>query len=228
MTIRLKANTGATPGDEKQPPQRLNRALHGLTIVSFFFPFATVKGCSGEVARSYTGFELIGKDLAMLLAGVLLLAALLFALSFRRRVLTTMRRGMVQAFKALLSALAIQATFVATGMTFLFYAVHVEIGFYLCMGSWFGLYLLSMNTAIRQVVLARKGCRESPPPFGLALAVLLALAHLLTIWWSEPNSLAEVMLGTLAGLSFAAPVILMAMLAAVRYRQGRPSVSGPS
>ena len=74
----------------------------------------------------------------------------------------------------------------------------------------------------RQVVLARRGCREPPPPFGLALGVLLALAHLLTIWLSEPNGLAEVMVGTLASLSFAAPLILMAMLGAVRYRLVRP------
>jgi hypothetical protein len=210
------------PSTERQPSQRLNRALYLLVVASFFFPFATVKGCAGSEERTYTGLQLMLEDLGLLLVGVLVLAVLLFVFSFRRRILTSFRRILVQSMKALLCALAILTTCLASGMTFLLEPVREEIGFQLCLGSWIALYLIGMGRAIRQVVLARRECREPPPPWGLALCAVLEAAILATTLVSEPNGVGDVILGHLAGFMFVAPLVVLAMLAAVRYRLDHP------
>jgi hypothetical protein len=199
----------------------LNRALYVLSLVSFLFPFATVRSCSGDEGISYTGVELLREDTGVLLLGVLSLAVVLFALSFRRRLLATLRLGLVSASKALLCALAIITTVLAIGIPFLFSRVSVQLGFIGCVGAWFVLYLISIQASIRYLSLARHECSEQPPPWGLAVGFVVVVGDLLTVWLSQTNDLGEVVLGILASLLVGAPVLLVAMLLAVRYRLGR-------
>jgi len=206
---------------EQQPPQRLNRTLYTLILASFFFPFATVRSCAGDEGVSHTGIALLREDTGVLLVGVLVLAALMLMFSFRNRVLETFRQGLLSASKAMLCALAVLTTLFATGVPFLFSQVSVQIGFYLCVGSWLVLFLLSMHMATQLYLLVRSECREQPPPWGLAIGIVVAVADLLTVWLSRPNDFEEVTFGVGASVLLAAPIILVAMLLAVRYRMAR-------
>ena len=161
---------------------------------------------------------MLGEEAGALLIGVLLLAVLLFAFSFRSRVLATLRQGLVSASKALLCAFAILATVLATGLPFLFSNVNLQVGFYICVASWSAIFLISMQMATRLLLLARRGCREQPPPWGLTVGLGVAAVDLLTVWLSQSNDLREIVLGVLASFLLAAPTILVAMLLAVRYR----------
>jgi hypothetical protein len=214
-----------SPEELEQPREWLNRFLYGLIIASVFLPFATVKGCSGEVEQSYTGVDLMKKEAGFLLIGVILFAVLLLALSFRRRVRSTLRRGLVQGSKALLSALAALTAIFVTGMTFMFDRVSEQIGLFICVGSWALLYALSMFAALKCVVLLRRECPDQPPPWGLSVSLLLAATFTLTAWLSEPMNPGELIFGLTAGLFACAPLVPIAMLAAVYYRQrtGRSS-----
>lgn len=214
---------------EQQPGQRLNRALYTLILAAFFFPFATVKSCAGDEGVSHTGFALLREDTGVLLVGVLVLAVLMLVFSFRTRVLETFRQGLLSASKALLCALAVLTTVFATGVPFLFSQVRVQIGFYLCVGSWLVLFLLSMHMATQLYLLVRSEYREKPPPWGLAIGVAVVVIDILSVWLSRPNDFEEVVFGVGASVLLAAPCILIAMLMAVRYRMVRTgdSSSGP-
>jgi len=213
---------GRLPEVEKQqqPSQRLNRVLHLLIIVSFFLPFATVRSCVGDevVSSSYSGFELLAEDAGALLIGVVLLAALLLAFSFRRRALAPVRQGLASAVEALLSAMAILTTFVATGITFMFSRVSFGPGFYICVGCWFLLEILSIRRAIRYYAAARAGCREPPPPWGLVAGALTTIVVVVSAWISEPTGIVELLLGVGAALLIGLPLVVLAMLFAVRFR----------
>jgi hypothetical protein len=214
---------------DRQPPQRLNRALYLLIVGSFLLPFATVRSCAGdEVLSSHTGIEMLGEEAGGLLVAVIFLAVLLFVFSFRRRVLTAIRQGLVSASKALVCAIAVLTTLFATGIMFMFSRVSVQIGFYACVGSWLALHVLSMHAAIRHHIRARSESSEPPPPWGLTVGILVVTATLITGWLSEPNGIGELALGILASVLIGAPVVVMAMLLAVRYRTSRPGpvVSG--
>ncbi len=216
--------TQTTEFIEQQPPQRLNRTLYTLVLVSFFFPFATVRSCAGDEGVSHTGIALLREDTGVLLVGVLVLAALMLVFAFRNRVLDTFRQGLLSALKALLCAFAVLTTLFATGVPFLFSQVTVQVGFYLCVGSWLVLFLLSMHMATQLYLLVRRECREQPPPWGLAAGIVVVVADLLTTWLSQPNDFGDVALGVLASILIAAPLILVAMLLAVRYRMVRMDV----
>lgn len=205
---------------QPQPHQRLNRVLYCLAIVSFFLPFATVKSCTGDEGEgdSYTGIQLLGEDAGALLIGVILLAMLLLAFSFRHRVLSAIWQGILSAIKALLCALAILTTFFATGITFMFSRVSLQAGFHICVGSWFLLQILFTHGALRNHTVARSGCREPPPPWGLAVGVLVTTVVVASAWISEPNGIVELLLGVFAGFLIGAPLIIVAMLLAVLYR----------
>lgn len=207
--------------NEHQPPQRLNRTLYTIILVSFFFPFATVRSCAGDVGVTHTGIALLREDTGVLLGGVLVLAVLMLMFSFRNRVLQTFRQGLLSASKAMLCALAVLTTSFATDVPFLFSQVSVQIGFYLCVGSWLVLFLLSMHLATQLYLLMRSECREKPPPWGLALGVVVVVAGLLTAWLSQPNDFEEVAFSVGASVLLAAPIILVVMLLAVRYRMAR-------
>ncbi len=206
------------PAREQQPPQARNRTLYLLSVFCFFLPFATAKGCAGEAEQSYTGVELALGDLGMLLMAVILLAALFFAFSFRRRVLTPMRVGLVQASKAFLCALAVVTTILATGFTFLFTPFSARVGLYLCVGSWLAIYWFSIDTAVRNLRLARRECRDPPPPWGRAVVSLLVVVDATTVLVSGPAGVVELLLGLSASLLLGAPVIVFAMLMAIRRR----------
>ena len=205
---------------DRRPPQMVNRALYLLILVSFFFPFTTVRGCGNEEPRTYSGFELAGEELGILLCGVFALAVLLSGLSFRRRVPTAMRTGAVQALKALACALAVLTTLVATGMTFLFYRASEQIGLFLCIASWLLLCLLSVYASMRQVTLLRWECSRRPPPWGAAVAVILIATYVTTVIVSEPHGPWEVFLGAAASVLVGLPLVLLVTLGAIRYRLG--------
>jgi len=206
--------------NEPQPPQRLSRVLYSLIIASFVLPFATVSSCMDNEAAgtSYTGVDLLTEDAGALLIGVIVLAALLLAFSFRRRALTSIRQGLLSALESLLCAVAILTTFFATGITFMFSRVSLQIGFYICTGSWFLMHVLYMQSALREYSLARKACREPPPPWGLVVGSLVLIVIIATAWVSEPTGIVELLLGVFAGLLIGSPLVVLAMLFAVRFR----------
>jgi hypothetical protein len=161
-----------------------------------------------------------------MLLTVLVLAVLLFAFSFRRRVIHTIRQGLVFAVEGLLSALAVLMTWVGTSLVFLFDRLTPQIGFYLCVGSWILLYLLSMFAAIRRYSEARDGCMVTPPPWGMTVAILVIVVVTITIWISEPSGIAELVGGIFATVLVGAPIVLFAMLLATRYRLKREEAAG--
>jgi len=213
---------GRLPAVEKQQqsPHRLHRVLQLLIIVSFFLPFATVSSCVGDEAEgaSYTGVELFTEDAGALLIGVVLLAALLLVFSFRHRALAPVSQGLASALEALLSAIAILTTFFATGITFMFSRVSFELGFYICVGCWFLLEILSLRSAVRHYGAARAGCREPPPPWGLVVGVGVTIVIVVSAWISEPTGITELLLGVVAGILIGLPFVVLAMLVAVRFR----------
>ncbi len=222
--MRSPRDPNVEPYDESSDSTRqgLNRVLYVVVVISFFLPFATVKSCADEVERTYTGFEMLEEQAGVFLSGVLLLALLLLGLSFRKRIVTPMRRGLVQAWKALLCALAAIGTFFATGMSFLFQEVTIRVGLMLCLGSWLILYLLAMITAIRQVVLAREDCPSPPPPWGPIAAVLLTLGCVIPIWLNEPPGPGMLIGSLVECLMVCTPLVVLSLLAAIRYRTRHP------
>jgi hypothetical protein len=207
----------AVQHSQSHPPQRLNRVLYCLIIASFFLPFATVRSCTGDEGGgvSYTGIELLTEEAGALLIGVLLLAGLFLALSFRRRVFAVIQQGLLSATKALLCGIAILTTFFATSMTFMFSRVNLQMGFFVCVGSWLALEHLSLRAALHDYSLARNECREKPPPWALVVGALAVLAFVLTAWQSEPDGAAEVAFGLFTGILVGVPFVVLAMLLAV-------------
>jgi hypothetical protein len=168
---------------------------------------------------------LLTDDAGALLIGVILLAALLLALSFRRWALTPIRRGLSSAIEALLCAVAILTTFFATGITFMFSRVSLQIGFFICAGAWVLLHILYTRSALQQYRCARKDCREPPPPWGLSVGAMAIVVIIATAWISEPNGAVELLIGGFVGVLLGVPITVLAMLSAVLYRLRRPPLA---
>jgi hypothetical protein len=201
-------------------PQRIKRVLHIAIICSFLLPFATVSSCVGDETEGtpYTGVELLAEDAGALLVGVILLAALLFAFSFKPLTFAPIRQGLLLAFEALLCAIAILTTFFATGIAFMFSRVSLQVGFFICTGSWILLLLLDTRSALGDYSQARQGCRQPPPPWGLVVGVLTVTVISISTWISEPNGILELLLGVFTGILIGVPITVLAMLSSVFYR----------
>ena len=212
-------DTPAKPNARTHIPQHLDRALHLAILASFFFPFATVSSCMGpqDESESYTGVELLAEHSGALLIGVILIYELMLAFSFRRWAVTPIMQGLVLALEALLCAIAILTTFFATGIAFMFSRVSLQIGFYICTGSWLLLQVFYTRSALDRYSHVRKACREPPPPWGLVVGGVSLIVIVATAWMSEPSSLAELLLGLFAGLLLGVPIVVLAMLFAVRF-----------
>ena len=158
---------------------------------------------------------MLGAEAGMLLIGVLLVAPLLLAFSFLRRMLIAIQQGLLSAAKGLLCGIAILTTFFATGMTFMFSHVSLQIGFFVCVGAWLVLELLSVRAALLSYSLARTECRDKPPPWGWMVGILAGVVFVVTAWQSEPDGVAELTFGLFAGVLVGVPLIVVAMLMAV-------------
>jgi hypothetical protein len=171
---------------------------------------------------------MIQEEGGALLAGVPAVAVLLFVFSFFEKSFPGFRLGVVEAAKALLCGSAGITTAFETAMMAMFSEVDGRIGFFVCVGSLAVLYLMSMHLAVRATLQLRRSCRERPPPWGLAFGVLLAAGALISTWVSRPNDAWELFLGLAAGVVVAAPLLLIVMLAAVRYRLARTGAAADS
>jgi hypothetical protein len=203
-----------------RPLRAANRVFPVLSLVGFFLPFATVKGCNSDKVEEYTGIELLGRTGSEGLFLVIFLALLLFGLSFLRPRATVVGRGIAQTFKALACACAGFLTLMATGLAFLFDKVAERSGFLLTIGSWWVLYALSLGLAFWHLAEAR-GRPPRPSCFvGYGLGVLLPLAHLWMLGLDEPPRSQEVW-DALASLVFLVPLVLVGWLAVLRWRGRR-------
>lgn len=189
-------------------PQRIaNRTFPVLSLVAFALPFATVKGCNSDRVEEYTGFELLGRTGSEGLFLVILIALLLFGLSFLRPRATVLARGMVQASKALVCGFAGFLALVSTGLMFMFDKLEERSGLMLALFSWWVLYALSLGLAFQHLAEARGRPTLRHRVVGYGLGVLLPLTHLWTLGRDDPPD-AQWVWDVLTTFVFAAPVVL--------------------
>lgn len=202
-------------------PQRVaNRVFPLLSLLAFFFPFATVKGCNSDRVEEYTGFELLGRSGSEALFLVIFLALLLFGLSFLRPRATAIGRGIAQAFKALLCALAGFLVLAGTGLMFMFDKVEEKTGLLLAFGSWWVLYALGLGMAFQHLAEARARPPLLSRVVGYGLGACLPALHLWTLSRDDPPE-AQALWDCLAMLVFVVPLVPFGWLLVLRWRGRR-------
>jgi hypothetical protein len=215
--------------DQQRPspsrPQRAaNRFFPVLSLVAFFLPFATVKGCNSDRVEEYTGFELLGRTGSEGLFLVIGIALLLFGLSFLRPRATVIARGIVQSTKALVCAFAGFLALVSTGLMFMFDKLEERSGLLLALFCWWTLYALSLGLAFQHLAEARGRAPLSSRIAGYGLGALLPWIQFWTLGRDDPPD-AQVVWDTLAMLVFVVPVVLLGWFAVLWWRRRRAAYS---
>ena len=176
-----------------------SRLLYLGSLGALLLPFATVKGCDTDEVETFTGIELMAEPGGELLLGTVLIALVLFALSFRNPVRSRAREAFSECVRALASALAAFLVMASTGFAFAVEEETERIGYFVCLGCWWAIYILSYGRAFGQ-------SGSGNTIIGVAIATTLLTAQFLFL--RKPHGeTQEVILGTLMTLVFLVPIL---------------------
>jgi hypothetical protein len=154
------------------------RAVYLLSVVSFLLPFVTVvRSCSsprGE-ERVFRGYELVaeGKWLLLLLLPIVL-ACVLFGLSFLRSRGSGLLQGFQSSWRALLAWVAVFTVIASIQVQFLFDKVTGRVGEAVNLACWALVYVAGLAGALITAARLRR-LPVSPSPVPRPLARVYAL-----------------------------------------------------
>ncbi|MHC4550910.1 MAG: hypothetical protein ACYTEZ_19315 [Planctomycetota bacterium] len=205
----------------RRPRQAVNRTLYVLSLVALLLPFASVRGCSSDEVKEYTGVELLGQPGGEFLVLAIVIALALLGLSFVRPAASAAARGLRQAGKALLCALAGLCVIIATGLASLFDRLTERSGLLLCLGCWGALYLLSLGRAFEHLAATRRARRIGYLVGAALLAVFLALLQ------GRPPQPWRTLRDVCGALLFLVPAALAVRLWLVRRKERSAAQRGP-
>ena len=121
--------------------------IYLVSVLAFFLPFASIKGCNEKEYKTYSGFELIGEYTSLILP--ISLGLLFFVLSFLRRPGSPIFQGFLLSGKAVLAWLAaIVLQIWLPVFASMFGSFVPEIGLYLSATCWDLAFIVSLIGAL--------------------------------------------------------------------------------
>ena len=122
------------------------RIIYLVSVLAFFLPFLSIKGCQGSEYEEYRGFELVSKHTLLVLP--IGMGLLFFILSFLRRHGSLLLQGFLESGKAVLALLAGLTVVALPSFEYIFDDIHPGIGQLLSTACWCLVYISSLIGAL--------------------------------------------------------------------------------
>ena len=111
------------------------RLVYLVSVLAFFLPFASIKGCNEKEYKEYGGLDLVSENTVLILP--IIAGLLLFVLSFRRQRGSLLFQGFLLGGKAVLALLAaIVLQFWLPIVAYVLDSFVPKIGLYLSATCW--------------------------------------------------------------------------------------------
>lgn len=154
------------------------RLVYLVSVLAFFLPFASIKGCNEKEYKTYSGFELMGENTSLILP--LSTALFFFVLSFLRRRRSPSFQGFLLSGKACLAWLAVFVLWIGLLFGYLFSSFVFKIGLYLSIACWALVFVASLYAASAGFFKIRSLRVIPRAAYSKHISVLLVVNYLLS------------------------------------------------
>ena len=135
----------------------IGRIACAASALAFCLPFVTVRSCETGRVEDYIGFQLLLEGGGWILSIPLVMAALLFGLSFLRPPAGILLHGFLKGWALWACSLAGYIVGFGTYLIFLFDNVTPRIGFFTSLASWGLAFLMSLWDVACRIADTRRG-----------------------------------------------------------------------